>query len=95
MEERCVMCGRVIPEGRQVCPVCEEKTKRVTSKQFPRWLMARREEKNFNRHTLADKAGMTNVAIGYYENGKRYPRFDSLELILDALGYHIEFVKND
>lgn len=21
----CVMCGRVIPEGRQVCPVCETK----------------------------------------------------------------------
>lgn len=23
MEERCVMCGAVIPEGRQVCPLCE------------------------------------------------------------------------
>ena len=25
-EERCVCCGRVIPEGRQVCPICEGKT---------------------------------------------------------------------
>lgn len=23
MEERCVVCGAIIPEGRQVCPLCE------------------------------------------------------------------------
>ena len=23
MEERCIVCGDVVPEGRQVCPVCE------------------------------------------------------------------------
>ena len=23
--ERCLICGRMIPEGRQVCPVCEKK----------------------------------------------------------------------
>lgn len=22
-EERCVMCGEIIPEGRMVCPCCE------------------------------------------------------------------------
>ena len=26
-DNRCVCCGRIIPEGRQVCPVCEEKAK--------------------------------------------------------------------
>ena len=25
MEDTCVICGRVIPEGRQVCPACEQK----------------------------------------------------------------------
>lgn len=25
MEERCVVCGAVIPEGRQVCPACNER----------------------------------------------------------------------
>lgn len=25
MEDRCVCCGEVIPEGRQVCPNCEQK----------------------------------------------------------------------
>lgn len=23
MEDRCVACGAVVPEGRQVCPICE------------------------------------------------------------------------
>lgn len=27
-DNRCVCCGRIIPEGRQGCPVCEEKAKR-------------------------------------------------------------------
>ena len=25
MEERCICCGEIIPEGRQVCPNCERK----------------------------------------------------------------------
>ena len=23
-DNRCVCCGRIIPEGRQVCPICEK-----------------------------------------------------------------------
>ena len=23
MEERCIICGQIIPEGRMVCPACE------------------------------------------------------------------------
>ena len=26
MEERCICCGRIIPEGHQVCMICEKKT---------------------------------------------------------------------
>nr|DAJ74837.1 MAG TPA: zinc binding protein [Caudoviricetes sp.] len=25
MENTCICCGAVIPEGRQVCPICERK----------------------------------------------------------------------
>ena len=25
MTDRCVCCGEIIPEGRQVCPTCEQK----------------------------------------------------------------------
>lgn len=31
-EERCVCCGEIIPEGRQVCPNCENKAKENDSK---------------------------------------------------------------
>lgn len=23
-ENRCVVCGDIIPEGRQICPICDE-----------------------------------------------------------------------
>lgn len=26
MKDRCICCGEVVPEGRQVCPKCEGKT---------------------------------------------------------------------
>ena len=26
MDEKCIVCGEVIPEGRQICPTCERKT---------------------------------------------------------------------
>lgn len=24
MEDRCLICGAIIPEGRQICPICEQ-----------------------------------------------------------------------
>lgn len=29
-ENRCICCGEIIPEGRQVCPSCEAAAKEVT-----------------------------------------------------------------
>ena len=33
-DNRCVVCGRIIPEGRQICPLCEaggdDKMKQLT-----------------------------------------------------------------
>ena len=37
-EERCVICGEIIPEGRQVCPICEARAGLSTEwekRQFP------------------------------------------------------------
>ena len=31
MNNRCVCCGEIIPEGRQVCPNCESKVKKIYS----------------------------------------------------------------
>jgi len=38
MEDRCVMCGEIIPEGRMVCPVCE---KRVLTRKGEQTMKAR------------------------------------------------------
>ena len=27
MEDKCISCGAIIPEGRQICPNCEQKPK--------------------------------------------------------------------
>lgn len=38
MEERCVVCGTVIPEGRQVCQKCEaeqEHDERIIKETYP------------------------------------------------------------
>lgn len=32
MEERCVICGEPIPEGRQVCPNCEKYWESISNK---------------------------------------------------------------
>lgn len=33
-EERCLICGEVIPEGRQVCPTCEGKVEKLRQFKF-------------------------------------------------------------
>ena len=37
-EDRCVMCGEIIPEGQQVCPSCEDKVIPKTDTQCDRLL---------------------------------------------------------
>ena len=31
-ENRCIMCGDPIPEGRQVCPLCEARAEEVSQR---------------------------------------------------------------
>lgn len=33
MEDRCIRCGEIVPEGRQVCPICEKYLERSRHKQ--------------------------------------------------------------
>ncbi len=32
MEDRCILCGDIIPEGRMVCPLCEDDPSRLHKK---------------------------------------------------------------
>jgi predicted nucleic acid-binding Zn ribbon protein len=36
MDNTCVCCGAIIPEGRQICPMCEEIRKDIIGNEFRR-----------------------------------------------------------
>lgn len=38
MEDRCICCGEIVPEGRQVCPECENGGKQMTPEEIVRAL---------------------------------------------------------
>lgn len=43
MENRCIYCNEIIPEGRQICPICEEKERsapRYTKSEFKQIIWA-------------------------------------------------------
>ena len=54
MAERCVCCGEIIPEGRQVCPNCE-------NKRIPR--------KGTGRQTMCEKCDHKAVCSIYRATG--------------------------
>lgn len=39
-EDRCICCGKVIPEGRMVCCDCERITVTTQKKTKPKWMHA-------------------------------------------------------
>lgn len=83
MDNTCVMCGEIIPEGRQVCPICEAKT---NAKYWDRVskIQARQTEKGINTYgqILEDNTAMSiKERLEYYE-----------EELIDALMY-IEHIK--
>lgn len=66
--------------------------------QFTQNLKQLREAHGLSRQELADMAGISSAAIGYYETGKREPQASTLVSIADALhvsvddllGYHVD-----
>lgn len=66
--DRCVMCGAVIPEGRQVCPACEADMH--TEKAEP--VMA--------RVTLRTGGKITLCARGYVELGQMLAQLDWIKI---------------
>lgn len=54
MEDRCIMCGEYVPEGRQVCKVCEQqilnsKSKKKSYIRKPYW-------DNWSSYTRSDSS---------------------------------------
>ena len=67
MDDRCVCCGDIIPESRQVCPTCQAKATKESLIE-----MMREAESNYtndDQHTLFEAIAETMVAYGVKENG--------------------------
>ena len=64
MEDRCICCGEIIPEGQQVCKMCQEGSR------MPKHIW-----NVFNKLNLAaGKSGIEVTEIRDKETGKRYRR---------------------
>ena len=61
---------------------------------FDKWLYDEMVKRGWDIQTMAEKTGLTRVAIAYYIGGARLPHLTSLLLILDALGMHLEIKEN-
>ena len=69
--EKCVMCGAIIPEGRQVCPACEADQK------------AENAEPVIARVTLRTGGKITLCASGYTELGQMLAQLDWIKITTD------------
>ena len=51
-----------------------------------------RENKGLSQNELAEKIGMSKSVISMYENGKRFPSFDALEVICDFFNVDSDYM---
>ena len=60
---------------------------------FGKLIKRERTRQGMTQEVLGDKACTTKEAVGFIERNQRNPRMDTLESILDALGYELKAVK--
>lgn len=60
---------------------------------FGAWLSAQLREKHITVKYIAFRAGVSEQSICMYKSGQRYPTFDTLAAIYDALGYKLTTTK--
>lgn len=66
MEDRCLYCGEIIPEGRQICPGCEDALCKVLDEQkHEQKIIATFPDYPCRRCKTTHKA---NCMCGYWEN---------------------------
>lgn len=78
MEDRCIACGEIIPEGQRVCRICE------------RGDGSRMMKNGSGAAVPTEEAAMRNIA----KENHRYVEqvFDSIEQMLNLLGYTLESI---
>lgn len=61
---------------------------------FNEWLREELKKRNITQKDFAEKAGITTATVSTYVNSRKMPTIRTLELILDALDMHMEFIEN-
>ena len=74
MEDRCIVCGEIIPEGRQVCPNCEEEQRRQTDKRRTIKVTNKKEGETMNQIILIGNL-TRDPETGNTESGVNWCRF--------------------
>lgn len=97
MEDRCIMCGEIVPEGTQVCKTClskygEQILDEVDSINyedefsFSEWLEVELKKSGMTQSQLARKVGVTQQSIGQYISGMRTPSIITANDVLNVFG---------
>ena len=105
MEDRCVMCGKVIPEGSQVCSMCVSRASCLKKTEiaeagscsdefsFAEWLENQLRETGMSQTELANAVGITKQMISGYVCGVKTPSFMTATDILNL--FHKKFAVVD
>lgn len=59
---------------------------------FPERLRKLREEKGLLQRELAEKLNLSRVAITHYEQGKRFPEWDTLQKMADLFNVSVDYL---
>ena len=61
---------------------------------FDTWLRDEMQKRGITQKELAEKSFVTCATISYYMNNQKMPTVRTLDLLLNALDMHMEFIPN-
>ena len=62
---------------------------------FDTWLKDEMKKRGITQKQLAEKSYVTCATISYYMNNQKMPTVRTLDLLLNALDMHMEFLPNE
>jgi hypothetical protein len=103
MGNRCIACGEIIPEGRQICPECESKVEFESCDRY-KWNMKMPDEKpccecvhnakeHFEPKTNADRLGNTVKYIA--RAGRKDDIVQDLKKAKEYLQFEIDYLEEE
>lgn len=66
----------------------------MTEDEFAEWLRNEMEKQHISHYKINQLTGLSYMTIRHYLDGARSPRLNTIKVLLDVLGMHIEIVPN-